>query len=444
MEEKKVTISRIKIDELFGYLNHDIEFKVIDRITILHGPNGVGKTTVLRLVYELFKKNFFAVSQIPFSILEVHLTNSKVIIIDKKDKKIFLKKGKKILKEKEILKFNFDQIRRRFPASLIERTIDNLERYSHDEWIDRETRRILKFEDIVISYGDLLPREFIEEFNQDLPKEFEEIFSSINIYLIETQRLIEDIRRPSINNRINRPNVRQKTMVENYSEDIIDQIQSRLRESGSLSASLDRKFPGKLLSTIKIPDEATESQIRILYKEQSEFRTRLMNSGLIEQEESVSLPSGKLDGPEIKVLWLYLNDVDTKLAVFNNLLKKTELLMKIINSRFTYKKFKIDKEKGFIFFSEKTKTEIKPNSLSSGEQHELVLAYSLIFKVSENSVVFIDEPELSLHINWQNKFLDDIDEISKITNLDFVIATHSPAIINKRRNLMVGIPTTVG
>jgi hypothetical protein len=299
-------------------------------------------------------------------------------------------------------------------------------------------------EDIVISYGDLLPREFIEEFNQDLPKEFEEIFSSINIYLIETQRLIEDIRRPSINNRINRPNVRQKTMVENYSEDIIDQIQSRLRESGSLSASLDRKFPGKLLSTIKIPDEATESQIRILYKEQSEFRTRLMNSGLIEQEESVSLPSGKLDGPEIKVLWLYLNDVDTKLAVFNNLLKKTELLMKIINSRFTYKKFKIDKEKGFIFFSEKTKTEIKPNSLSSGEQHELVLAYSLIFKVSENSVVFIDEPELSLHINWQNKFLDDIDEISKITNLDFVIATHSPAIINKRRNLMVGIPTTVG
>ena len=34
--------------------------------------------------------------------------------------------------------------------------------------------------------------------------------------------------------------------------------------------------------------------------------------------------------------------------------------------------------------------------LSSGEQHELVLAYDLLFKVKEKSLVLIDEPELSL------------------------------------------------
>src|SRR5690349_22975449 len=40
---------------------------------------------------------------------------------------------------------------------------------------------------------------------------------------------------------------------------------------------------------------------------------------------------------------------------------------------------------------------IDVEALSSGEQHELVLLFDLIFRVEKNTLVLIDEPELSLH-----------------------------------------------
>ncbi len=43
------------VDGLFGVFRHSLELKTEDHITISHGPNGVGKTTVLRLIEALFK-----------------------------------------------------------------------------------------------------------------------------------------------------------------------------------------------------------------------------------------------------------------------------------------------------------------------------------------------------------------------------------------------------
>jgi predicted ATP-binding protein involved in virulence len=57
--------------------------------------------------------------------------------------------------------------------------------------------------------------------------------------------------------------------------------------------------------------------------------------------------------------------------------------------------------------------------------------------VTPNSLILIDEPELSLHILWQQEFLRDLEEIIKIAGLDFLIATHSPQIIHDRWDLAV-------
>ena len=78
-----------------------------------------------------------------------------------------------------------------------------------------------------------------------------------------------------------------------------------------------------------------------------------------------------------------------------------------------------------------------PANLSSGEQHELVLFYELLFKVKPNSLILIDEPELSLHVVWQQQFLGDLEDITKLTGFDILIATHSPLIIHDRWDLTV-------
>jgi len=103
---------------------------------------------------------------------------------------------------------------------------------------------------------------------------------------------------------------------------------------------------------------------------------------------------------------------------------------------------KIDPNRGFSFFTQKNKP-LDLKDLSSGEQHEVVLLYELIFKTKPNTLVLIDEPEISLHIAWQNEFLNDIMEIIRLQQIQVLIATHSPQIINEYWDLTVNLETQV-
>jgi predicted ATP-binding protein involved in virulence len=106
--------------------------------------------------------------------------------------------------------------------------------------------------------------------------------------------------------------------------------------------------------------------------------------------------------------------------------------------RFTFKSIKINRSKGFYFETSKGK-ELELNQLSSGEQHEVVLLYELIFNVKPNVLVLIDEPEISLHVSWQKEFLSDLLKIVKIQKIQVLVATHSPSIINDRWDLVYNL-----
>jgi len=218
-----------------------------------------------------------------------------------------------------------------------------------------------------------------------------------------------------------------------------ERIQDALRRSGALGAKFDGTFPHRLLGPRDMKRQ-TEEEVRQDYKEQEEYRRRLMDAGLIESEKPLQLPENKLNSNQIRVLRLYLNDVTEKFEVFDELLRRVELFKEIINSRFLFKSILLDKESGFRF-PLIDGGHVPLRALSSGEQHELVLAYELLFRVSEKSMILIDEPELSLHVTWQQKFLEDIAQISELADLDFVVATHSPQIIHDRTDLMVALGT---
>jgi predicted ATP-binding protein involved in virulence len=140
-------------------------------------------------------------------------------------------------------------------------------------------------------------------------------------------------------------------------------------------------------------------------------------------------------------LLVYLKDSEDKIRVFDDLLNKLELFTSILNERrFTYKSIKIDRKTGFIFQTNKGK-ELNLTDLSSGEQHEVVLLYELIFKANPNTLVLIDEPEISLHVTWQKEFLSDLLKILELQKMQVIVATHSPQIINDRWDLVFNLET---
>lgn len=440
-----MTISSIKVAGLFGYFDHEIPLRTKERITIIHGPNGVGKTTILRLLQDLFSLRIHAMRRVPFGKITIRFAPKGTLAItqvapESEEDPLYIRLSFRCGSEKveHTVKRSTGKDRRtRLPVSIVERIVEHLERVGPGEWLDRSTGDIITFDEVIFRYGELLPEDF-RTLIDTLPRRLRDLLTETDVYLIETQRLFTKTPEEKFDPRRRHVVPRERMTVEEYSEDFVSNVQQRLRESGALSTSLDRDFPRRLLET-PLPQDATEDKIRQLYADQTMYRDRLMQAGLMEPEAQVPLPSGTLGDIERKVLWIYLTDVQKKLQIFDALLLRTELLTNIINSRFSYKKFALDGEKGFVFRTDQDQSIVPLRSLSSGEQHELVLAYDLLFKVERKALVLIDEPELSLHVTWQRKFLDDIARIADLADIDFLIATHSPSIIHNRRDLMVGL-----
>ena len=105
-------------------------------------------------------------------------------------------------------------------------------------------------------------------------------------------------------------------------------------------------------------------------------------------------------------------------------------------SNFSFKSIAIDPETGISAIDRDSNEAIRLSELSSGEQHELVLIYELLFKVKEDAIILVDEPELSLHVSWQKRFISDLQKIQELKNMKVLIATHSPQIINDRWELV--------
>lgn len=69
---------------------------------------------------------------------------------------------------------------------------------------------------------------------------------------------------------------------------------------------------------------------------------------------------------------------------------------------------------------------------SSGEQCLLVMVLGIAGHIKNNSLILIDEPEISLHPSWQSRFIDLITNIFKsYYECHFIIATHSPQIVSR-------------
>jgi len=67
---------------------------------------------------------------------------------------------------------------------------------------------------------------------------------------------------------------------------------------------------------------------------------------------------------------------------------------------------------------------------SSGELSFIALLVHVAFCVVDNSYIFIDEPENSLHPQWQNEYLELLKGVIGYNNCVIVVATHSPLIIS--------------
>ncbi|MDR6174052.1 putative ATP-binding protein involved in virulence [Nocardioides zeae] len=447
-------LTHVKVTDLLDSFTHEINFPAAWPFTIIHGPNGVGKTRFLELIEAAMNLRQTQIMATPFSRLDLKFddgttfsfakstqivkpdvtddlevdktpeTSCSVVLARPDGLPVSFKFGGNLLSKEFARWIHLNTTWQPIEGTPMWRDTTDGETITRTELYDR-LRRSFERERQVRAAGRPIRRR-----RAAAPEEMQRFVRKVAAHLIETQRLLitqDSSPRDPWEARDERSYTRTVTQ---HSDHLRDQLAETVREHSRLSQQLDRTFPRRIIEEQGSGD-VSEAEIRAIYEEQNELRARLARYSLIDAQDEVELPDDRLDQLSIRALRTYLGDSEQKLAVFNQLLQKVELFTEIMNSRLVRKNVSVNVSSGISVKSEPLGLEIPAESLSSGEQHELVLFYDLLFQTKPGSIVMIDEPEISLHVAWQTPFLADISRVALLSDLRFIVATHSPQIIDK-------------
>ena len=444
-KEPQMRISRIIVSGLFDRFNHDLTFKSEDRITIMIAPNGFGKTMILRIVNALFAQPIRALARMPFRVVSVEFDDASRLQVFRSTHNIEgdnryevrltytypLGVEQSFVPEPKINPRDIG-----IPIGSIEDVIPALDQIGSEQWRDRRTGETLTLEDVLERFGHELPLAEAESSN--LPKWLQDIRRAIPVRFIDTERLTNPMTYSARAARYRHmPLPVTARTVRRYSEELAERVRKTTTEYGSLAQSLDRTFPVRLVAE---PSQ-TDLTIDTLKKELAEVeskRSKLVEAGLLatESEGWGTTPAlDKVDESRRGVLAVYARDAQKKLSVFDDLYARVDTLKRVANARLLHKRVAVSADGLSVTAANGSKLELE--MLSSGEQHELVILYELLFRVPRNAFILIDEPELSLHVAWQEQFLNDLTEITELSQFRVLLATHSPQIIGDRWDLTV-------
>lgn len=441
---KLLNFQGFKLNE---YLDVDINFK--KDLSILTGTNGSGKTTSLNLIQSILLPNLLDFFFTPFELIYLKLIDKdkESIIKVKKNKQeiIFsvynerneiqieeLRLSRNLVNELDIYRSGRNELKHN------EMFLKKFQEHPYLKFINQITKPI--FIGLERTNNDVREdyKEYLYERNMLLRKDIRPSQQVINkenlgVSILETEMLVQTMYK------------RLKAIQETY----FKSIQKELISSSFNFLEFDVK---------DLPSSLNLREKYILLEKQSEIEESLKKIGFLDTELSSKL---KLFFEKIKVMFEQSNNDEDKGLTIEWLLNKSQVdklfnilkiideyniradktfepinkFLNIINSFFkdTQKKLFID-EVGRLFVSKPSGRNLTVDELSSGERQLVILFANVIFNKYKNSklsseILIIDEPEISLHIRWQEKFIDSLFEASN--NTQFIIATHSPDIIGE-------------
>lgn len=442
-----IMIKSIKITKLFGRFDYKLDFSS-EGIMIITGPNGYGKSTILKMLNNFCNDSLQKVLDYSFKKFTVICENSK-ITISKNEKS-----------------FKIDSYSFPYPDENWERRRGMppyMKRVGYDEYIDMRTNEHIKFrtgihgfdasEDIFtldkFFYAVLESIEFnstkaqFKEMNNNLKmavKQLSCVKREIGeVRFIQEQRLIEKREIPENQRSYNQPKEEYFTVISENSEKLKSALAEIMKRHSSLSSELDSTYIKRLFDA-DLTANSNLDQVRSELEELQIKQEKLQKYGLAEIKNVsyiFALDKAKLDRFSTE-LSIYIEDANAKYKVFESIMNKLDLYERIVNQKLTFKKMKLSSSNGIEVVSDEGKN-LSLRDLSSGEQEILVLFYKLIFE-SDVNLLLIDEPEISLHIAWQKEIMENLKSVVNLNkNIQVIIATHSPQIISHNWDLQIDL-----
>lgn len=446
-------IKSIYLSKLFGRYTYAIpkEGEFLTDLNILYGENGLGKTTLLSLVFHLLspspiRAHKTAISSIPFQLLRVTLFDGTVISAEK-DSQILSGPVIFVIQKsgnRTVWRFNpnarntihSDSLPEHIDIKTIPAEVQNevMQALAQREYFNELAKlKVLAF---MLTSDRILLGDSI-----DLDKELKR--RPVDPTSKKLSEIVTEQRTASVTQALNGASawLQTKFIERGYgagqsASNVYQQVVTRIAKTPYKTNS-----GVKPLQQVKIR-ESLISRISKLNTRSAEFsKLGLIGKTVVTPElaTTVNGSSGNKLNLIENVLSPHLEELEARLDSVEPFYSLVNGFVSNINGFFRDKYVSYSVRSGVQILStqKSSSPQIMPDQLSSGEQ-QLVLIFCHVLTARDNPSIFIiDEPEISLNILWQRRLVNSLLELSSGAQTQFIFASHSMEILSKHRNRVV-------
>lgn len=491
---KKIT--SIKIDKLFGTFNYEINFEKNDGFTILTAPNGFGKSTILKIIRAAAAGNFCYFAGLVFDRIEMNFKGTladewkprfgpgseplpEEEAVKPKETKLVIEKSRREIPEEDssvaksremdedaeppyICMYSVDDVVETFTDEDIQRavnevvnTIPTLEpmfQYVNSNgecrlWRDKSDGEVFDLSEVFRRYSGMFRKMFPWIYPIVRKLNFSVNYISTNrLYNEDSERSLTGMSPRFRGRPVDAPqDIKQNThllKIFSISSDMRSASNRCMREQLQIARNQESDFVVRVVDSLNKKDRPSVDEIRKRISNKITAIRRLeggCNEFGITSGSKMNKVLETNDDSALIVFEMYLDDVKNKLTVFTPLVKKLKIFSDALRDLLDLKTVKIDLSSWDNVLEVRSSTSnavIPLDMLSSGEQHLIVLLGRLLFSVDDpDTLVMMDEPEISFHPRWQEDFSEILFRIQnelregRSGRRQFIIATHSPAFI---------------
>ncbi|MHA0852001.1 AAA family ATPase [Serratia nematodiphila] len=442
----KSLVEKFSIFGLYGYKNITLDMQF--RTTIVVAENGVGKTTLLNALNQILTGEVNELCQLDFKSIELKLAGHETFCFSKEE--VVSRNANKSIKLHEFVS--------RFM------TVEEFHR--EVMMFDLETTQSRNFLNILDNCSPLPTSDIISEINfmREDKSSFDDIvnnkflaikdaLNNLEVIYLPTYRRVEKSVLKSVNeisrsrdiglesHGINRTKIRKIKEIEFGLSDVELKLKAMSedveRQSNIGYRSLSASMLEDLITGMGKAGEAKrrnlpdiEDLTRFLIRVASRGQKTKLHTTL--KQINILYETGEVH--KNTQLMYFLN----KLNKIINLTKEKELMIesfvgvcnKYLSVSSDSKILTFDaRTLSVIVNDEFTAKPIKLDDLSSGEK-QIISLMSHLYLDNKKKLILIDEPELSLSLDWQRMVLPDIDDSPNAAQI--VAITHSPFIFDNR------------